>query len=158
MTGRPDPHTREDEGERLDRELLELLNEIRVALPGVQVLFAFLLIVPFQASFRSLTALQEDLYFATLLLAALSTALLISPTAYHRALFRLHEKPRIVEYGSKLTVAGMACLALAMTGAVTLICDVVLGGTRAVIAAVAMLIVYGWFWFATGAIQRARSS
>jgi preprotein translocase subunit Sss1 len=154
----PDPHTREDAGERLDRELLELLNELRVALPGVQVLFAFLLVVPFQQSFKSLTAFQENLYFATLLLAAISTALLISPTAFHRAVFRLHQKPRVIEYGTRLTVAGIGFLGLAMTGAITLICDIVFDGTRAAIVAAAMVVLYGWFWFGAGALQRSRSS
>jgi hypothetical protein len=158
MARNPDPHTREDEGERLDRELQELLGELRIALPGVQVLFAFLLIVPFQQSFKSLTPFQEDLYFATLLLAAMSTALLISPTAFHRAVFRMHEKERVIDYGTRLTIAGLVFLALAMTCAITLISDVVFDGTHAAIVAAVMVIVYGWLWFGAGALQRARSS
>ena len=148
----------EDEEERLDRELIELLNELRVVIPGVQVLFAFLLVVPFQVKFETLSSLQEDLYFATLLFAALATALLISPSAYHRALFRAGEKPRIIEYGHRLAIAGTACLMFAMTGAVTLICDLIFGSTRAIITGVLMLIVYSWFWFATGQIRRYKSS
>ena len=78
----------ETEGERLDRNLGELLQELRVALPGVQVLFAFLLAVPFQQGFTKITSFQKDVYFATLLLTAISAVLLISPSAYHRLTFR----------------------------------------------------------------------
>src|SRR6187399_1338300 len=86
-----------DEGksERIDRELIELLNELRVALPGVQVLFAFLLAVPFAQGWTHTTTFQRDLYFGTLLATALSSALLIAPSAYHRINFRLRDKERL---------------------------------------------------------------
>lgn len=157
MTQRRDPHQDEDEGEKLDRQLLELLNELRVALPGVQVLFAFLLIVPFQNRFEMITGFQKDLYFVTLLLAAVSTALLIAPTAYHRAILHLHEKDRVIALGTKLAIAGLACLALAMIGAITLICDLLFSDTTAIVVAAGLVLVYGWFWFAMGALRRLRS-
>jgi hypothetical protein len=151
-----DPHRDEDAGERYDRQLLELLNELRVALPGVQVLFAFLLVVPFQDRFEDLSAFQRDLYFAALVLAALSAALLISPTAYHRALFKLHEKPRIIRFGQTMSIAGLACLALAMICAITMITDLIFSAAAATIVAAGMALVYGTLWFAIGAIDRAR--
>src|SRR6476469_11260691 len=86
----------ETRDERLDRNLGELLQELRVALPGVQVLFAFLLAVPFQQNFTKITDFQEKVYFATLLLTALSAVLLISPSAYHRITFRTQQKDDLV--------------------------------------------------------------
>ena len=117
----------ESEGERLDRNLAELLQELRVALPGVQVLFAFLLAVPFQQNFTTITAFQEKVYFATLLCTALSAALLISPTAYHRLTFHLQQKKELVYVSNRLSIVGLGFLALAMTGAIVLITDVLFG-------------------------------
>jgi len=94
MTDRPSGRE-ESEDERLDRNLGELLQELRVALPGVQVLFAFLLAVPFQQNFTKITPFQEKVYFATLLCTAISAALLISPTAYHRLTFHLQQKKEL---------------------------------------------------------------
>jgi hypothetical protein len=153
----PDPHRHEDEGERLDRQLMELLGEIRVVLPGVQVLFAFLLVVPFQQKFDTLTDGQQNLYYATLLLAALATALLIAPSAFHREVFQLHEKPRVISYGTRFTLAGLASLALAMTGAVALISDLIFGDAQALVAATVLLVLYGWFWFGAGLLVHRRS-
>lgn len=156
MTERTDPHEEEDAGERHDRQLMELLNELRVALPGVQVLFAFLLVVPFQLRFKELTDFQRDLYFAALLMAAAATALLIAPTAYHRSLFKLHEKPRVIRYGQRMALAGLACLALAMTAAVSLITDMIFSSTTVTVVAAGLAMMYGWLWFGHGALQRAR--
>src|SRR6187431_1784929 len=86
----------ETEEERLDRNLSEMLQELRVALPGVQVLFAFLLAVPFQQGFEKITSFQKDVYFATLILTAMSAVMLISPTAYHRLTFRYQQKRQLV--------------------------------------------------------------
>ena len=156
MAQRSDPHENEDAGERYDRQLMELLNELRVALPGVQVLFAFLLVVPFQMRFQELTEFQRDLYFATLLTAALATALLIAPSAYHRALFQLHEKPRVIQFGQRMALAGLVFLALAMTAAVSLITDLIFSSTTVTFVAAGLALVYGWLWFGYGAWQRAR--
>ncbi len=117
----------ETEDERLDRNLGELLQELRIALPGVQVLFAFLLAVPFQQHFTSISAFDKKAYFATLLLTALSAALLIAPSAYHRLTFRYQQKGRLVFVANRLAIAGLGTLALAMTCAVMLITNVLFG-------------------------------
>ena len=108
----------ESEAERLDRNLGELLQELRVALPGVQVLFAFLLAVPFQQNFTTISEFEKKVYFATLLLTALSAALLIAPSAYHRLTFRYQQKHRLVFISNRLAIAGLGTLALAMTCAI----------------------------------------
>src|SRR5688500_18592977 len=118
----------ESPNERADRNLAELLQELRVALPGVQVLFAFLLTVPFQQRFADVTTFQRDVYVFTLLFSALTTALLIAPTAYHRLNFRQGDKEHIVQVSSALTVAGLVALSFAMSGAVLLVMDWLLDG------------------------------
>jgi len=117
----------ETEQERLDRNLGELLQELRVALPGVQVLFAFLLAVPFQQNFTKTSEFDKKIYFVTLLLTSLSAALLIAPSAYHRLTFRYQQKHRLVFVSNRLAIAGLATLALAMTCAVMLITNVLFG-------------------------------
>src|SRR6185312_15038118 len=109
--------------DELNRELIELLNELRVALPGVQVLFAFLLTVPFANGWTRTTDLQRDLYFVTLLLTALATIFLIAPSAYHRIRFRSHDKLALIVYANRFVVAGLVLLALAMSCAGTLVTD-----------------------------------
>src|SRR5437762_4910954 len=93
--------------ERHDRELIELLNELRVALPGVQVLFAFLLAVPFANSFPKLSAVDRDVFFAAFVAAALSTVLLIAPSSYHRLRWRQHDKERMLVISNALTISGL---------------------------------------------------
>jgi high-affinity Fe2+/Pb2+ permease len=137
----------ESESERLDRNLSELLQELRVALPGVQVLFAFLLAVPFQQNFTKITPFQEKVYFATLILTAASAILLISPTAYHRMTFRMQQKDDLVFLANRLTIAGLALLALAMTGAIMLITDVLFGTAATVVTAAATLAAFAAFWY-----------
>src|SRR5947199_7899886 len=105
------PERDQEEQERLNRQLLELLNELRVALPGVQVLFAFLLTVPFQQRFQQATTFQKDVYLVTLLLTALTSALFIGPSAYHRLEFRQGDKKHIVEVANALAIAGFGVLA-----------------------------------------------
>jgi hypothetical protein len=137
----------ETEGERLDRNLAELLQELRVALPGVQVLFAFLLTVPFQNGFKDITQFQEKVYFICLLLTAISAMLLIAPTAYHRLTFRQQQKKQLVFIANRLSIAGLACLALAMTLAVLLVTDLLFSALfAAVVAGIAAgLFVLLWF-------------
>lgn len=108
---------------RLNRELIELLNELRVALPGVQVLFAFLLTVPFTQRFAAVTEFQKYTYFVTLMLTTAACVFLIAPSSYHRLSFREGAKADIVKDGNKLSLIGLALLALAMTGVVMLISD-----------------------------------
>ena len=96
----------ESEKERIDRELIELLNELRVALPGVQVLFAFLLAVPFAQGWTSTTEFQKDLFFAVLCCTAISAAFLIAPSAWHRIHFRQQEKEHLLLTSNKLAIVG----------------------------------------------------
>src|SRR5213083_645818 len=113
----------ESEEQRRNRELIELLNELRVALPGVQVLFAFLLAVPFANGFPKLGATDRDVFFAAFIATALSTVLLIAPSSYHRLRWRQHDKERMLVVSNALTIAGLACLALAITSTVFVITD-----------------------------------
>lgn len=137
----------ESEGERLDRNLSELLQELRVALPGVQVLFAFLLAVPFQQNFTKITPFQERVYFATLLLTAASAVLLIAPSAFHRMTFRMQQKDSLIFLANRFAITGLGLLALAMTGAIMLITDVLFGAAATVIASAATLIAFVAFWY-----------
>jgi hypothetical protein len=136
----------ESEDARLDRNLGELLQELRVALPGVQVLFAFLLAVPFQQNFTKITSFQEKVYFATLLCTAISAALLISPTAYHRLTFHLQQKKELVFVSNRLAIAGLGFLALAMTGAIMLITDVLFGTVATVVFSLAAATMFVVLW------------
>jgi len=137
----------ETEEERLDRNLSEMLQELRVALPGVQVLFAFLLAVPFQQGFEKITSFQKDVYFATLMLTALSAVMLISPTAYHRLTFRYQQKRRLVFYANRFSIAGLTFLALAMTGAIMLVTDVLFGAVATIVATGLASLAFAVFWF-----------
>jgi hypothetical protein len=158
--GRLHPESGRDETEleRLDRNLGELLQELRVALPGVQVLFAFLLAVPFQQGFEEVTSFQKDVYFATLICTAIAAVMLISPTAYHRITFRYQQKRRLVYYSNRFAIIGLVFLALAMTGAILLITDVLFSTAAAVVTAGLALCVFGFFWFAMPLRRRLKLS
>src|SRR5215217_5919529 len=147
----------ESEKERLDRNLAELLQELRVALPGVQVLFAFLLVVPFNQRFAELTGFQRTVYFVTLLLATSASACLIAPTAHHRIEFRARDKKRIVFGATRLAVIGLALLALAMSGAVLLITDFVYSDIAAAITTAAVLLLFAVLWYVIP-LRRLRDS
>jgi len=151
------PERDQEEQERLNRQLLELLNELRVALPGVQVLFAFLLAVPFQQRFREATDFQKYVYLFTLLASATTTALLIAPTGYHRLLFRRGDRPRIIEHGTRMLILGLISLAMAMTGAVYLVTDFLFAADTAVAIGVAGAVVFGWLWFGQALWRRWRN-
>ena len=127
--------------------MAELLQEIRVAQTGTQILFAFLLGVPFTQRFAEVTHFQKTVYFATLLSAAVASALLIAPTAYHRILFRKNEKPFVIEASNWLIIAGLVFVAAAMSGVILLISDLLYGsGTAAVAtAAIGGLFVVVWY-------------
>ena len=146
----------ESKGERLDRELAELLQELRVALPGVQVLFAFLLTVPFSQGFTKLSAFQRDLYFAILLATALSSVLFIAPTAYHRLRWRDYDKERLLVTSTRLSIVGIAVLSVAVAGAVYLIGDVLFGVGVAAMATAAIGASLVWFWFGLPLARKAR--
>jgi hypothetical protein len=155
VAGPIDSGRHETHQERADRNLAELLQELRVALPGVQVLFAFLLTVPFTQRFKDLTPFEEKLYYGVLLCTALSSALLIAPSVSHRILFRRQEKEYLVTVANRLAIAGAAFLALAMCGAVALISHFVFGNAATVISTSAMALVFALLWYA-GPLLRLR--
>jgi hypothetical protein len=136
----------EDEKLR-DRQLLELLNELRIALPGVQLLFGFLLTVPFSQRFGETTIFQRNVYYVTLVSTAVSTICLIAPSAVHRLRFHQSERAYVIESANKLLIAGLSFLGLAIIGALLLITDFLYDGPRVVIyvGAVALLLVVLWF-------------
>jgi hypothetical protein len=134
--------------QRVDRNLSELLQELRVAQTGVQVLFAFLLVLPFNNRFADVSGYERGVYFATLLLAAAATLFFIAPSAHHRILFRLQEKRHIVLVANYLALAGTACLALAMTGAVLLITTFLFGTVTGAVVAGVTLVVFVLVWYA----------
>ncbi len=133
--------------ERVSRELIELLNELRVALPGVQVLFAFLLAVPFAQGFTHVTNFQRALFFAVLVFTTISAALLIAPSAWHRIRFRQMDKERILQASNRMAIAGLGFLALAMSGALMLIADFIYSPTLTVVAGVLAAVVFGVLWY-----------
>lgn len=139
----------EPEAQRLDRNWGELLQELRVVETGVQILFAFLLSIGFQARFSRTSAFQRDVYVVTLMLSGLSTAIFIAPVAIHRFLFRFRAKDEIVEITNKLALGGLAVLALAMVGAILLVSDWVAGTTGAVVCTIlaGLMFVAGWLAF-----------
>jgi hypothetical protein len=146
----------EDASERLNRELIELLNELRVALPGVQVLFAFLLTVPFSSRFSDLNDGQRAVYFVTFVATTIAITLFMAPTAYHRLRFRQGDKEQMLRTSNVFAIGGIAFLAIAMTAAVVLTADLLFGlGTAAVVGAVAFALLV-WAWFAIPLLRRAR--
>lgn len=155
MSDRPSGRD-ETEEERLDRNLGELLQELRVVLPGVQVLFAFLLAVPFQRNFTEVTEFQRDVYFGTLMMTALSAALLMSPSAYHRLTFRLQQKEQLIRVSNRFAIVGLGALAVAMTGAIVLVTDFLFGTTMTIIAGVVSLGFFAVFWYALPLQRRFR--
>jgi hypothetical protein len=137
----------EDPKERVDRELIELLNELRVALPGVQVLFAFLLVVPFQQRYDILSAADRRVYFAAVLASAAASAFLIAPSAHHRLRFRSGSKERMLKVANALAVVGMVTLAFAMGCVIYVISAVLHSSTTAAIVAAVVTAGIALLWF-----------
>ena len=133
--------------ERVNRELIELLNELRVVLPGVQVLFAFLLSLPFLTRFDQLTTTQRDVYFVSFICAAAAIALLITPSAYHRLRFRQHDKERMLFTSNRLVIAGTVFLAISLVGAIFVVTDVLYRSTFAAVVTALMSGWFAWFWY-----------
>ena len=148
----------ESEAERLDRNLMELIQELRVALPGIQFLFAFLLVVPFQQGWAGVTDFQQTVYYVTLLLTVASAICLLAPTARHRIRFRELDKEWVVRTANRLLLAGLVFLAGALCGAVTLITLVVYESALAITVLALMVTLIAWFWFAAPAIRELRDS
>jgi hypothetical protein len=135
-----------------------MVQELRVGAVGIQVLFAFLLVVPFNAGWKYTTSLERATYYVTLICIAISTALLIAPSVHHRVLFRQGEKPFVVWLGSRLMIAGMAFLTAGMTGIFVLITDYVFGGVAAVIAGALTALAVSSIWFAVPLLRRAHAN
>jgi Family of unknown function (DUF6328) len=151
MAGDPESDAR-DPGE----ELIELLNELRVALPGAQVLFAFLLAIPFTNKFPTLNAFQHDVYFVALMSAVAGTVLLIAPSSLHRLLWRQEHTERILVTSNRLAIAGMVFVALAMVASVLLIADLLYARWIAAAWAGVAAALFGIFWYAVPLGQRVR--
>ena len=147
----------ETRDERINRELIELLNELRVGLPGVQFLFAFLLVVPFQQAFGSATEFQRGVYFVALAACAVASALLIAPAAQHRVLFRQHDKERLLTRSSRSAFAGLVVLAVAIVSAVLLVLDVLFSRTLAWTASGILAAGLTWWWIAVPFWHRAHN-
>ncbi|HEY2439122.1 MAG TPA: DUF6328 family protein [Solirubrobacteraceae bacterium] len=141
--------------EQLDRNTIELLNELRVAGTGIQVMFGFLLVVPFNAGWSKTTSFERTIYFVTLGLVAVAAFLLMAPPVQHRLLFRHHEKRYLIAAANRLAIAGMAFLALGFTGILVLLSDYVVGGIAPIIAGVLTLALTGGLWFALPLARRA---
>jgi hypothetical protein len=150
------PQPGESPKERVDRELIELLNGLRVILPGVQVLLAFLLTVPFSSGFPKATETERALYFATVLLTVGAIAALTAPAAYHRLRFREGDKERMLFTSNAFAIVGLGLLALAMTGVVFLITDVLFGTAVAVPVGIVVLTILGFAWFAVPLWRKVR--
>jgi amino acid permease len=143
----------ETEKQRWDRNFADLLQELRVAQTGVQILFAFLLTLPFSARFTQTTDFQKDIYIVALMGAAFATAMIISPVAFHRALFRQGRKPELVRYAHRMATGGLAFMLIAMVSSILLITDFMLNLTAAVILTV---IAGSWFLTLWAALPFAR--
>jgi hypothetical protein len=148
LASHPPDERDESPEKRADRNLAELLQELRVAGLGVQVLFGFLLAIPFTTKFSALSAPQRDLYVATLLAAALAAALLLAPVAFHRLLFRHQQKEFLVRAGNVLAILGLATVGLAVSATVALVMSYVVPGPATVVITAVMVALFAGLWFA----------
>jgi amino acid transporter len=146
----------ETDQERLDRELIELLNELRVALPGVQVLFAFLLTLPFTQRFHQVTGAAEVMYIVALIAAAAGAAFLIAPSAHHRLRWRDHDKEHLLRTANALAIAGTVCLAVGIASSVYLVVSFLYGNTLGVSLAGLIAGLLAWLWYGLPLARDAR--
>ena len=144
--------------ERYNRELIELLNELRVALPGVQVLFAFLLAVPLSQRFGEVDGFEKAIFFATLSCTAIAAALLIAPSAIHRIDFRNKDKGSMIILFNRIAIYGLAFTALSMIGALTFIADLLYGVYATVFTLTMSTLTFGSLWFLLPLRRRALRS
>lgn len=147
MAQQAEERTGEDSQERTAREMIELLQELRIVIPGVPVLFAFLLTVPFNQGFARLDTAQRDVFFATLLCTAVATALLIAPSAHHRLLFRQGVRDQRLQMGNLLAILGLVFLVPAMVGVIFVITELIFGMTVAAIVTFVMALLFLSLWF-----------
>ena len=157
MPEEPDPR-QETTAQRDDRNLMELLQELRVAGLGVQVLFGFLLSLPFTTKFVQLSHAQRVLYTVILLASALATAQLVAPVAYHRVLFRQRQKEQLVRAANLLAIGGLLSVALAIAGTVLLVISYIYKGSGGIVAGACVLAVFGCLWFAYPLARRERAA
>jgi hypothetical protein len=157
LEGTPAPDE-ETPKERANRELIELLNELRVVLPGVTVLLAFLLAVPFAKGWPKVTPFQRDVFVVAFLATAVSVALLTAPSSYHRLRFRHGNKEHMVRVGNRLAIAGIVAFAVSLEAVVLLVMDYVLSLTAAIAAAASLFAVVTTLWYglAGAAVLRDR--
>ena len=150
MPDDPQPRGKND----LDRELIELLNELRVVLPGVQVLFAFLIAVPFANGWTRVTDLQRDVFFVAFLAAAISSILLIAPSSYHRLRWRAGDKEQMLRTSNVLAIAGTVFLAIGMSAVVFLISDILFRAWWAALTTAVIAGGFAWFWYGLPLLRR----
>jgi Kef-type K+ transport system membrane component KefB len=148
----------ESKGERLNRELMELLQELRVVIPGVQILLAFLLTAPFQQRFAQLPGSMRNAFFASIACATLATAFLIAPSAHHRLRWRAGEKERLVRVGNQMAIVGTVFLAAAIVLALYVITDVLFTTNLAVMTAIVALVVFAVLWYVVPWLGRFNST
>jgi Family of unknown function (DUF6328) len=151
----PDPRE-ESQAQRDDRNLAELLQELRISGLGVQVLFGFLLSLPFTVRFTKLSHAQRELYLASLVLSAVATALLLGPVAYHRMVFRRRQKEPLIRAASVMATLGLAAVGLAISAAVLLASSTVATGLPAALITVFVVVLFGGLWFAFPFTRRHR--
>ena len=152
--GPPKDARDETQAERDDRNLIELLQELRVAGLGVQVLFGFLLSLPFTSQFKQLDGADRNLYLACLILAAVATALLLGPVAYHRLVFRQGEKERLIRAANVMAILGLITVGLAVSCSLLLVASFVAGYTTGSVIAGLVLVMFGLLWFALPLARR----
>jgi uncharacterized membrane protein YidH (DUF202 family) len=151
----PDPRD-ESQAQRDDRNLAELLQELRISGLGVQVLFGFLLSLPFTVRFSKLSHGQRELYLASLVLSAVATALLLGPVAYHRVVFRRRQKEPLVRAASVMATLGLATVGLAISAAVLLASSTVATGLPAALITLFVVVMFFGLWFAFPFTRRHR--
>lgn len=144
----------ESEPERLDRNTVELLNELRIAGTGIQVMFAFLLVVPFNTGWKQVDSFERTVYFVTLLVVAMAAFLLMAPPIHHRLLFRHGEKPFLIRVGNYMAIGGMMCLGLGFVGILVLISDVAVGGAAPAIVGILAAAMLSGLWFGVPLLRR----
>jgi anti-anti-sigma factor len=142
--------------QRVDRNLEEMTGELRVVVTGVQVLFAFLLIVPFNSGFVGVGPFERGVYFATLLCSVFAALCTLAPAAYHRLLFRADDKPHLVFLANGLSIAGLAFLALAMCGSLLLVTTKMFGVTTGIVTAALVAVPFAGLWFVAPLLRRAK--
>jgi Family of unknown function (DUF6328) len=156
--GGPGADAPESADDRHNRQLVELLNELRVALPGVQMLFGFLLAVPFSQRFSTVSAGQRETYYTTFLAAAAASACLIAPAAFHRIVWRQGRKRQLVHISSGMAIVGLAFLAVAIAGSVGLVTSILYGSPAAALAAACVAGLLAGVWFVLPVAYRLRSA